>query len=110
MAWRNQETHKEETKAVKAALLAAGLDVRRVGHGRGTAWGWLDIFIARPLEHGCEEHGTYGSLMERGVCLGCRTFQEKCGEINRQAVAVAQKVTGRHGEYDGRINVHWESL
>ena len=110
MAWRLQATHKEETKAVKSALLAAGLDVRRVGHGHGTAWGWLDIYLARPLEHGCEVHGTYGDFRDRQTCATCKVFWEKCTELNRKAVEVAQKVTGRHGDYDGEINVHWESL
>lgn len=107
--WRTIATHKEETKVVKKALLDAGLDVRSVGHGHGTGWAWLDIRLARALEHGCEEHGTYGDYQNRLLCVGCRVFHDKCRELDRKAVEVAQKVTGRHGEYDGQINVHWES-
>ena len=106
MAWRNQANHKEETKVVKAALLAAALDVRGVGHGHGTAWGWLEIRLARPLDHGCEEHGTW---QREQTCPKCRAFFEKQCELHAKAVKVAQEVTGRHGEYDGKINVHWES-
>ena len=35
-------TRSEETKAVKNALKAAGFDTK-VTHGKGTAWGWIDI-------------------------------------------------------------------
>lgn len=71
---------RQETTAVKRALLEAGIPVRRVIHGRGTAWGWLDIY----LEHGA-----------------CRDQYE----TGREAIRIAQEVTGRSGDYDGRINV-----
>jgi len=44
-SWRIQGTHAEETRAVKQALSAAGIRPLRVGHGTGTAWGWLHIRI-----------------------------------------------------------------
>jgi len=44
MSWRKHTTHKEETKAVKTALAAAGIPAK-VGHGKGTAWSWLEINI-----------------------------------------------------------------
>lgn len=65
---------KAETKAVKKALLAAGIKAR-VGHGQGTSWGWLYITIDPALK------------------------------MREKAIAIAQRVTGRHGEYDGCINV-----
>ena len=67
-------TKREETKAVKAALEAAGFNAR-VGHGTGTASWWLHIKIAD---------------------MSRRT----------EATEIAQQVTGRHGDYDGNINVY----
>lgn len=77
MAWRIQKTHREETKAVKAALKAAGIEFVKVGHGTGTAWGWLHIKLA----------GEWSSAR------------------NAEAVRVVKAATGRHGDYDGCINV-----
>ena len=76
MAWRIQGSHREETKAVKAALDKAGIRYKRVGHGTGTAWGWLHIKLA----------GHWDT------------------EASRAAILVAQEATGRHGDYDGCIN------
>ena len=36
-------TRVQETKAVKAALTAKGFEGVKVGHGTGTAYGWLHI-------------------------------------------------------------------
>ena len=81
MSWRNHKTHREETKAVKDALIEAGFTNVRVGHGTGTAWGWLDIHCdAKPGQD----------------------WQDKRVE----ALRIAKSVTGRHGDYDGDINVH----
>lgn len=41
-SWRNHPDHKSETKAVKAALTAAGIPAT-VSHDHGTAWAWLVI-------------------------------------------------------------------
>ncbi len=70
---------REETRAVKAALKKAGITAS-VGHGKGTAWGWLHI---RPNNY-------------QGHIFG----------VSRQIIKIAQEVTGRHGEYDGCINVY----
>jgi len=80
MSWRKHKTHREETKAVKAALIKAGFTNVRVGHGTGTAWGWLHIH--------CDPKPS-------------QNFQRK----DREVVRIAQAVTGRHGDYDGQINV-----
>ncbi len=81
MSWRNHRTQREETKAVKDALVQSGFTNVRVGHGAGTSWGWLKIHCdARPGQ----------------------SFQEKMVEATR----IAQAVTGRHGDYDGEINVY----
>lgn len=67
---------KEETKIVKDALKKVGIEAK-VKHGTGTAYGWLKIYIPN-------------------------RSQEKCAEV----ISIAQAVTGRTGDYDGRINVH----
>lgn len=65
-----------ETKMVRAALIKANFRVRKVGHGTGTASGWLKIYL-HPDEWPRE----------------------------REATFLVQNLTGRHGEYDGRIIV-----
>lgn len=77
MTWRKHRTHREETAAVKAALRAAGIPFRGVSHGRGTAWGWLDIDLGP---------GTSAT-------------------VARLALQLAQQTTGRHGDHDGAILV-----
>jgi len=69
-----------ETKAVKAALIKAGYTGVKVGHGTGTAWGWLDIK--------CDEKPK-------------QSWQEKYSDVER----IAQQTTGRNGDYGGRINI-----
>ncbi len=75
-------TRRQETAKVKHALREAGLPVRRVVHGTGAAWCWLDITL-----------GAKGWTYER----------------MRQTVDIAQRVTGRSGDYDGKINVSREA-
>ncbi len=75
MGWRKHATRAEETQAVKDALRAAGLPFRKVGHGTGTAWSWLEIFMGSDSTH----------------------------EQRRRAIDTAMEVTGRRGDYDGRI-------
>jgi len=82
MNWRNHKTHREESKAVKDALLKAGFTNVKVSHGVGTAWAWLLIHCsAKP-----------------GI-----SFQYNRVEVIR----IAKAVTGRHGDYDGEINVYF---
>ena len=69
-----------ETKAVKAALIKAGYIAVKVGHGTGTAWGWLHIK--------CDEKPS-------------QDWQGKYSDVE----AIAQQVTGRSGDYGGRINI-----
>jgi hypothetical protein len=85
---------KEETKAVKEALAKAGIK-SRVGHGRGTAWGWLEINIgSNPHAHASEEYNH-----SRTDCLACMWHEQN----HRLALSIAQDVTGRKGQYDGDI-------
>ena len=98
MTWRKHATHAEETKAVKDALRAAGLPFRKVGHGTGTAWGWLEIYIGENPSGLTHVKGEPDWLCrpECPACKGNRAIHDK-------TIAVAQEVTGRHGDYDGKI-------
>jgi len=78
MSWRNFKTHQAETKAVKEALSKAGLKAR-VGHGTGTAWEWLNI---SPIGRWSKDQ-------------------------RRKALRIAKTVSGRHGDYDGRILIYY---
>lgn len=70
---------KAETKSVKAALKAAGFDVR-VGHGRGTVWGWLDV-----------------SVNNKGFTQG----------DNQRICEIARKASGREGRAAENISVNF---
>ena len=76
------DLRREETKTVKAALKRAGFKVKHVGHGRGTAWGWLDVQLAEPYTR----------------------------DRDQEAVKVVQLATGRRTpeEYDGNISLSME--
>lgn len=74
MSWRNHTTHREETNAVKQALAEARIPFTSVGHGKGTAWGWLEINVGK---------GNYS--------------------YHADATAIAKAVTGRSGDYEGQI-------
>lgn len=82
---------KEETKAVKRGLVNHGINAR-VGHGRGTAWGWLEINVGKGQQFG-DEHRRAANI------------------IMHFAVKIALEITGRRGDYDGRISCltqdHW---
>ena len=92
--------HKEETKIVKTALKQAGIDAR-VKHGRGTGYGWLEVHLDyKPtLEH---DRDKYGWDHCAGNCERCRDYRETMSRI----ISITQSVTGRNGDYSGRINVH----
>jgi len=103
MSWRNHNNHREETKAVKDALVEAGIPVLKVGHGTGTAWGWLEIHLPPPDETKHEKMtDTDTPWICYANCSECQKFQD----LRNEAIRVALKVTGRKGEYDGRINVY----
>ncbi len=75
---RIKAERKAETRNVKAAVIKAGYQNVRVGHGTGTAFGWLHIRADR----------------KSGL-----TYEE----TNLDLIHIAQAVTGRSGDYDGRI-------
>ena len=104
--WRKHDSHRAEVTAVKRALLLAGINAR-VGHGRGTAWGWLEINIGAGQQWG--EHVNIDP--ERP---GCAASCNRCRQLQAMrilALKIAQAVTGRHGDYSGEINIftqdHW---
>ena len=104
MTWRNFDNHRDEVKAVKKALAAVGINAR-VGHGRGTAWSWLHINIGEGQQFG--DHDKESPDTTRWI--PCKPGCKRCREMRRMtemALSVAQEVSGRHGEYDGNINIH----
>jgi len=101
MSWRKQENHKEETKAVKAALAKAGIKAK-VGHGTGTAWGWLEINIGTcPYPHleDTDRGNGAGYGHSRTDCDACQWHEQK----HTLTLKIAQDVTGRTGPYSGEI-------
>lgn len=94
--WRNQATHQEETKAVKAELVRLGYKDAKVGHGTGTAWAWLHIQVSVPKARACR-----CTDEPIGKCLECRHLSN---EHYQRAISIAKRVTGRDGQYDGEIN------
>lgn len=99
--WRNQSTHREETKAVKEALASAGIQARKVGHGRGTASTWLEIYLGE--NPGGLQHEKMPDVPWRcrGGCPAC----ERNREIDREVHRIVDATTGREGDYDGRVLV-----
>ena len=88
---------KLETKIVKKALKEIGINAS-VSHDTGTAWGWLRIEIEETK--GNHVHDMRNDDL-RYNCPACKKDHELCN----QALLLALKVTGRTGDYDGRINV-----
>ena len=92
---------KEETKAVKRALNKFGINAR-VGHGRGTAWGWLEMNVGAGQQYG--EHIT-DDHHSHAQCPLCPIVNK----LSDLAEMIAQDVTGRHGAYGGNISVHTQN-
>ena len=74
---------KAETVTVKRALVKAGYRNVRVGHGTGTAIGWLHIKVILQ-----EPETRQAWVTHRDIAL-----------------TIAKQVTGRGGEHDGRVGV-----
>ena len=116
MSWRKHETHAAETKAVKAALKAASLPVVKVGHGSGTAWGWLEVTLRRPdnlHSVGFDGQVERMSLAQKqslpifASCVaGCQACEE-LRELQSRAYRVIADATGRTGEYNGDVLIEW---
>ena len=72
----------EETKLIKAVLKKAGFEKATVTRGKGTSRDWIHINLKLSK-------------------LGTAEWQR----IRDDVSALAQRVTGRSGDYHGRINV-----
>ncbi len=99
MSWRNHETHREETKAVKTALKDAGITAK-VGHGTGTAWGWLHLDINTD-DLGDHHDHREGCYIDWQYCSRCAAIKAR----EQEALEIALKVTGRTGDYNGDIQI-----
>ncbi len=95
---RPQVTRAEEGKLVKAALATLGISAR-VTHGRGTGWGWMEIHATDP------KPVVHDRATENDHCSGCCPACEHFRELRLRVEETARSVTGRHGDYGGRINV-----
>lgn len=115
---KNHATRQQETAAVKAALRKAGLPVVSVTHGRGTGWGWLDVTLRHTdtlhtvnVNNGGDiQYLTRRQRAELMVYSPCVANCKACDierKTDRRALEIVQQVTGRHGEYDGRIIVQF---
>ena len=92
---------REETKAVKAALKKAGYADAKVQHGRGTAWGWMDVHFTmkHSVDCTCAKH-SWGTMEAGDPCRAVWNSEHDA------ILRVVQETTGRSGDYHGRINVH----
>ena len=96
MGWRNHETHSEETKAVRSALRAAGIN-GTVRHDTGTAWAWLEVNIGAGQQWGEHERGEEIRPCHFYSCRRCQNLKA----MERKAQEIIYEVTGRHGQYHG---------
>jgi len=71
---------REETAAVKSALIDAGYHGVKVRHGTRSAYDWLRIYVSDTFTYG--PNGSYRNILR-----------------------IAASVTGRSGEYDGKISI-----
>lgn len=86
---------RKETSLVKRALKDAGIKAR-VTHETGTAWGWITVNIGDP-----KERGGLKTLPD-----GWRTeYTDEERKLQEKTLRIVQKVTGRHGEYNGNISI-----
>lgn len=100
MALSNIQDRKQESKTVKEALAKAGIPAR-VGHGRGTAWGWLEVNIGDGSQYGEHLPNTENNFWVNPLCNHCKARQS----AYETALRITQEVTGRHGEYNGDTNI-----
>ncbi len=94
---------KEETREVKKHLIGLGYQGVKVHHGKGTAWGWLEVVAYIPKPEGC-----YCTVEEYGVIKRCHYCKNKWGEENVKITRDLMVFTGRNGDYDGNILVELE--
>jgi len=99
MSWRKAMNHSEETKAVRDALKAAGINAR-VGHSRGTGWAWMKVNLGEGQQWGEHLGGTTQRYRCTSDCPRCLNLKA----MTEVAKRIVNEVTGRHGRYDGEVN------
>jgi hypothetical protein len=100
MSWRKFEDHRTESKEVKRFLINKGYQNVRVGHDRGTAWGWLSLHlcISKPANCYCQPNRP----RQIDKCHPCKNkWQDEYAKIGREVM----EFTGRTGDYGGRIGI-----
>lgn len=100
MACTQINDRRAETKAVKGALKLAGITAK-VGHGTGTAWGWLEINVGDQRENFGEHDGREGRGDCTANCPACNLYRA----LRDETIRIAQEATGRGGDYNGDISV-----
>lgn len=91
-------SHREETKMVKQALADVAIRAK-VFHGTGTAYTWLTVRVLNRPSVPHQDHG-----QQKYYSPACRACKE-IRELEIRTLEVAQTVTGRAGDYDGRISI-----
>lgn len=91
---------KEETREVKRFLIQKGYKNVRVGHGCGTAWGWLEVSVDIPKPKDC-----YCTLNQYGQTERCHLCKNAWSEAYSRVCKEVMDFTGRSGDYDGRTGV-----
>ena len=97
------EDRKQETREVKKYLEGQGYKGVKVGHGKGTAWGWLHVSVCTHRPMGC-----YCTLNQYGQWDRCHYCKNKWQEEYSKIENGLMIFTGRTGDYGGRIGIDIE--
>jgi hypothetical protein len=109
MSWRNFEDHKTESREVKKFLVAQGYQDVKVGHGRGTAWGWLKVSISIPRPADCYCHDPkWEEVRKQEMSISCRNCGQEYLRVRREVLTKLMEFAGRNGDYDGNISYNSE--
>ena len=83
---------KQETTAVKRAIIQAGFDQNnlRVKHGKGTAWGWLHVYA--DIHHKPDCTCVIHKDAPRETCAECKTLRNECYDrIEKVAIQASER-------------------
>ena len=94
---------KKETNAVKSALKKAGINAR-VGHGKGTTWGWLKVNIGKLQQFGEHFNDKTGQLECSGK-YSCHVCIAQ-GKVKKMAEAIIYAASKRNPTRDFGDNVN----
>lgn len=95
MAVSTIRDRRAETTAVRRALAAAGIPAV-VEHGRGTAWGWLEVNVGNGEQAGPHAGGTDQGADCPPACRRCAWLRD----TPERAERIIIDVTGRSGGYN----------